>query len=247
MAQVHGEPAYVPTVICDKLDRPGDRLCDPGRAVPARTRRRRSGDRGADARDHDRVQPRRAHVRFGLRAAAGQARLHAPAGTASRKPYRTKDGYACILPYSDRNWQDFYEFTGRTEFKDDPRFQPPVGSRAAYRACSTRWSSRKRRKRTTAEWVAFCDRVSIPCMPVMSARGPSRRSAREGGGAVRHRRASDRRTLSHRAQSRVVQRGAVPHPPPRAAARPAHRGSAGGGGTLSAGDRRARRYGTECQ
>jgi crotonobetainyl-CoA:carnitine CoA-transferase CaiB-like acyl-CoA transferase len=24
------------------------------------------------------------------------------------------------------------------------------------------------RKRTTAEWVAFCDRVSIPCMPVMS-------------------------------------------------------------------------------
>ena len=40
-----------------------------------------------------------------------------------RKPYRTKDGYACILPYSDRNWQDFYTFTGRTQFKDDARFQ----------------------------------------------------------------------------------------------------------------------------
>ena len=50
-----------------------------------------------------------------------------------RKPYRTQDGYACILPYSDRNWQDFYDFTGRTEFKDDPRFQPAVGSRSEHR------------------------------------------------------------------------------------------------------------------
>ena len=34
--------------------------------------------------------------------------------TRARKPYRTLDGHACILPYSDRNWQDFYAFTGRT-------------------------------------------------------------------------------------------------------------------------------------
>jgi len=41
-----------------------------------------------------------------------------------RKPYRTQDGYACILPYSDRNWRDFFIHTGRLEFVDDPRFTP---------------------------------------------------------------------------------------------------------------------------
>ncbi len=41
-----------------------------------------------------------------------------------RKPFRTSDGYMCILPYSDRNWRDFFDFVGRPEIKDDPRFYP---------------------------------------------------------------------------------------------------------------------------
>jgi crotonobetainyl-CoA:carnitine CoA-transferase CaiB-like acyl-CoA transferase len=87
--------------------------------------------------------------------------------TRQRKPYRTKDGYACILPYSDRNWLDFYEFTGRNEFKDDPRFKR-ISDRVQHIATLYDMIDQEARKRTTAEWVAFCDRVSIPCMPVMS-------------------------------------------------------------------------------
>jgi crotonobetainyl-CoA:carnitine CoA-transferase CaiB-like acyl-CoA transferase len=85
----------------------------------------------------------------------------------TRKPYRTADGYACILPYSDRNWLDFYEFTGRTEFTDDPRFQR-LADRVRHIDVLYRMLEEEAAKRTTAQWVAFCDRANIPCMPVMS-------------------------------------------------------------------------------
>lgn len=39
-----------------------------------------------------------------------------------RKPYRTKDGFLCVLPYTDRNWQDMFKIAGREDLKDDPRF-----------------------------------------------------------------------------------------------------------------------------
>jgi crotonobetainyl-CoA:carnitine CoA-transferase CaiB-like acyl-CoA transferase len=84
----------------------------------------------------------------------------------SRKPYRTRDGYACILPYSDRNWLDFYAFTGRTEYRDDPRFAR-LPQRVRNIAVLYRMVEEEAAKRTTAEWVEFCDRVSIPCMPVL--------------------------------------------------------------------------------
>lgn len=39
-----------------------------------------------------------------------------------RKPYRTKDGYLCVLPYTDQNWQDMFRIAGREDLSDDPRF-----------------------------------------------------------------------------------------------------------------------------
>lgn len=39
-----------------------------------------------------------------------------------RKPYRTRDGYLCVLPYTDRNWQDMFRIAGREDLKDDLRF-----------------------------------------------------------------------------------------------------------------------------
>jgi crotonobetainyl-CoA:carnitine CoA-transferase CaiB-like acyl-CoA transferase len=82
-----------------------------------------------------------------------------------RKPYATKDGFACILPYSDRNWHDFFDFTGRTELKDDPRFAS-LGVRVQNIDVLYAAVEEEAVKHTSAEWVAFCDRVSIPCMPV---------------------------------------------------------------------------------
>jgi crotonobetainyl-CoA:carnitine CoA-transferase CaiB-like acyl-CoA transferase len=87
--------------------------------------------------------------------------------TRSRKPYRTKDGYACILPYSDQNWRDFYEFTGRTEFVADPRFQH-LAVRVQNIDVLYAMVEEEACKRTNHEWVTFCDRVSIPCLPVLA-------------------------------------------------------------------------------
>ncbi|MCV7183831.1 CoA transferase [Mycolicibacterium murale] len=41
---------------------------------------------------------------------------------AERAPYRTADGYVCILPYTDANWRDFFALTGLTDLLTDPKF-----------------------------------------------------------------------------------------------------------------------------
>ena len=172
-AQVHGEPAYVPTVICDKLAGQAIAYCDPGRAVPARARRWRPGDRSADAGDHHRVQPRRAHGRLGVRAAAGQARLHAPADALAQA--LSHPGRLRLHPAVLRS-----QLAGLLRLHRTHRIQ---GRRALQRACpiacrtsasSTRWSKRKRAKRTTAEWV----RLLRPRQHSVHAGAVARRTAR---------------------------------------------------------------------
>ena len=83
-----------------------------------------------------------------------------------RKPFRTADGYVCILPYSDRNWRDFFDFVGKPEFKTDARFYP-LTERVAHLETLYELIDAMAPTRSTAEWVDFCDEVSIPCMPVL--------------------------------------------------------------------------------
>jgi crotonobetainyl-CoA:carnitine CoA-transferase CaiB-like acyl-CoA transferase len=73
----------------------------------------------------------------------------------------------CILPYSDRNWRDFFEFVGRPDLKADPRFYP-LTERVAHLETLYELIEAEAPKRPTDEWVTFCDEVSIPCMPVLS-------------------------------------------------------------------------------
>ena len=39
-----------------------------------------------------------------------------------RKPYKTKDGYMCILPYTNNQWFNFFEIIKKKNLKDDKRF-----------------------------------------------------------------------------------------------------------------------------
>ena len=52
----------------------------------------------------------------------GYSRSRAP----SRKPFATKDGHVCMLPYTQKHWQSFFRLVGRTEMIDDPRVTDPV-------------------------------------------------------------------------------------------------------------------------
>lgn len=84
-----------------------------------------------------------------------------------RKPYRTADGWACILPYSTRNWQDFFVFVGRPELCDEPRYGE-IGSRVAHIDELYDIVETEARRFTTAEWMEFCDGASIPAIPVLA-------------------------------------------------------------------------------
>jgi crotonobetainyl-CoA:carnitine CoA-transferase CaiB-like acyl-CoA transferase len=84
-----------------------------------------------------------------------------------RKPFRTADGYMCILPYSDSNWEDFFRFTQRTELLGDTRFGV-LADRVQHIDFLYSVVEEEAPGFTNAQWQAFCDRVSIPCMPVHS-------------------------------------------------------------------------------
>jgi len=161
-----GEPAFMPTVICDKLS---------GQAIAysvmaALFHRQRGGGGQAIEVPMFETSAEFAYLEHLLGfvfeppiGRPGYSRVVSP----RRKPFRTKDGYMCILPYSDQNWRDFFDFIDRAELKSDRRFFP-LADRAAHLESLYELIEAEAPKRSTAEWVEFCDEVSIPCMPVLS-------------------------------------------------------------------------------
>ncbi|WP_337188135.1 CoA transferase [Phenylobacterium sp.] len=160
-----GEPAYASAVICDKLA---------GQAIAyailgALLHRERGG--GGQAVE---VPMFETAIDFNLVEQFGQATYvpaRGPPGypriqSRERRPFRTADGYACILPYSAKNWFDFLDFVGRSDWKSDDRFRER-DQRNAHIDILYAMIREEAPKRTTAEWVAFCDSADIPCMPVI--------------------------------------------------------------------------------
>lgn len=49
----------------------------------------------------------------------GYSRIKSP----DRRPFKTLDGYVCVLPYTLKQWQAFFDIVGQPEMKDDPRLQ----------------------------------------------------------------------------------------------------------------------------
>jgi crotonobetainyl-CoA:carnitine CoA-transferase CaiB-like acyl-CoA transferase len=82
-----------------------------------------------------------------------------------RKPYRTKDGWVGVLPYTERNWTKILKEIGRPEVTELAWFKDPT--------------ERARRvdelygilaeilpTRSSAEWLAVFERLDIPHAPV---------------------------------------------------------------------------------
>jgi crotonobetainyl-CoA:carnitine CoA-transferase CaiB-like acyl-CoA transferase len=82
-----------------------------------------------------------------------------------RRPYKTKDGYLAILPYTDQNWRDFFVLAGRQDLLDDPRYKT-LGSRLKHIEFLYEELGKIAVTRTNAEWVAELDRRNIPAMTV---------------------------------------------------------------------------------
>ncbi|MBO9355982.1 CoA transferase [Bordetella petrii] len=163
--QATGQAGYAPTALCDKIA--GQAIVS---AVLGALLHR---ERYAEGQEVE-VPMFEVAIDFMLVEHFGPAAFEPPLGPAgfkrqlskNRKPYRTRDSWACILPYSDRNWKDFFAFIGRPELADDARYRR-ITDRVINVDSLYGLVAEHALLHTTQEWVAFCDAVSIPCMPVL--------------------------------------------------------------------------------
>jgi crotonobetainyl-CoA:carnitine CoA-transferase CaiB-like acyl-CoA transferase len=164
MQKQTGTPAYFPTIAADKT-------CAHTAAhaiLAALLRRERTGAGG-----HVEIPMFETMVAFNLvehhygqhfepaLAPPGYPRVLAP----WRRPYRTSDGYVCLMPYTTAQWQRFFAHTGATELAADPRFADMAARTqnivALYQAAGELIA-----QRSTGEWLALCAELEIPAGPV---------------------------------------------------------------------------------
>lgn len=81
-----------------------------------------------------------------------------------RRPYKTKDGYIGLLPYSDKQWEQFFELAGRLdEYKSDPRFKDYKTRTTHIRELYAMIEETTQAK-TTQEWLDLLQPLSIPAV-----------------------------------------------------------------------------------
>ncbi len=80
----------------------------------------------------------------------------------NRKPFRTKDGYIGLLPYTDKQWDQFFDAAGFGEqIKSDPRFAD-YSSRAKHTHELYGLIDQAAATKTTQEWLDILKPLSIP-------------------------------------------------------------------------------------
>jgi crotonobetainyl-CoA:carnitine CoA-transferase CaiB-like acyl-CoA transferase len=92
---------------------------------------------------------------------AGYTRAKLP----NRKPFRTKDGYICILPGSTKHWQAFFRALGRPAMAEEERV---TNSAVRYRSTNDLYAVVAE---IAAEWEteplrALLEKADVPCGPV---------------------------------------------------------------------------------
>lgn len=92
---------------------------------------------------------------------AGYARILA----GGRKPARTRDGYIALLPYTGDHWRAFFDAAGRPDLAE----RYGAGTRETRNAMVAEMYADMAAvtpTRTTAEWMALCERIDIPATPL---------------------------------------------------------------------------------
>ncbi|MSR13192.1 MAG: CoA transferase [Gammaproteobacteria bacterium] len=90
---------------------------------------------------------------------------HEPVRLGLRRPFRTLDGWLCVLPYTDTNWRRFFELAARPDLAADPRFVTQRG-RQQNVALGLSELAQQLATRTSAEWSALLLEADIPFAPV---------------------------------------------------------------------------------
>jgi len=82
--------------------------------------------------------------------------------SAERKPYRTRDGYLCMLAYTDRQWRAFWLLAEQAGMADDPRFVT-MSERTRHIDALYAAAGAVLLSRTTAAWLELLSAAEIPC------------------------------------------------------------------------------------
>jgi len=92
---------------------------------------------------------------------AGYVRLLAK----DRRPFKTRDGYVCVLIYIDKHWKNFCELIGREDVLKDPRFVR-MSDRTRNVDALYAFVAEMIATRSTAEWMEALPKADIPVAPM---------------------------------------------------------------------------------
>ncbi len=83
-----------------------------------------------------------------------------------RRPYKTSDGYICVLIYNNKEWEIFFRAIGREEqFRSDARLSDHA-VRTKHYAEVYKILADILRERSTAEWLELLQKNDIACVPL---------------------------------------------------------------------------------
>jgi crotonobetainyl-CoA:carnitine CoA-transferase CaiB-like acyl-CoA transferase len=164
MDQLTGEPRYAPTILCDKTCG----LMTSQAILAALYHRERTG-RGQFVEIPmfetmvSFVMIEHLHGRTFVpeQGGLGYARVLAP----WRRPYRTADGFICMLAYTDAQWRRFWSEVSQPQMMQDTRFVD-MAARSRNIDEVYRLAGEQLAGRNTADWIAVFDRLEIPAGPV---------------------------------------------------------------------------------
>ena len=87
--------------------------------------------------------------------------------TSHRKPYETKDGFICVVPYTQKHWANFLALVGRADLIKDPRFSNQT-ERTKNIDTLYEIVSDSMKRRSTNDWIIALSDADIPAGPMNS-------------------------------------------------------------------------------
>ena len=108
-----------------------------------------------------------------------------------RRPYKTSDGYICVIVYNDKQWQNFFDATGRDDLRVHAKFATFAGRAVNIDAVYAELA-RILETKTTAEWTAILEKADVPVMPMHDLESLLQRSPHRRDRFLPGRRSSDR-------------------------------------------------------
>ena len=155
-----GEPRYVPSIIADKVT-----AVHAAYAIMLALFHRERTGLGQDVG----VSMLETMVAFNAHEHLGGAVFeptlgrmgYEPIRQGMRRPFATKDGHICFLPYNDPHWLRFFQLIERPDLAADPMFSTMRGRQANLGAV---WAEvgTLLAQRSSAEWLALLAPTDIP-------------------------------------------------------------------------------------